>query len=126
MLGSKKKQRISKTSMVSCEICGKQFSKLFLKKQHLVYHFKEKLLGNIKTTLSDSLENDLIYECPYIECQYKSSNKYKTLRHYGVLHNIVDTHLKNHLTINQPILSIESSGQIEDFQANLIQDQDKQ
>ena len=121
-----KKQRISKTSMVSCEICGKQFSKLFLKKQHLVYHFKEKLLANIKTTLSDSIENDLIYECPYIECQYKSSNKYKTLRHYGVLHNIVDTYLKDHLTSNQTVLPIESSGQSEDFQANLFQDQEEQ
>ena len=63
---------------LSCEICGQQFAKTDLKKQHLIWHFKERLLADIKATSSDSVENYQIYKCPHIECQFMSSNKWKT------------------------------------------------
>ena len=47
----------TKISNKACEICGQQFAKIDLKKQHLTFHFKEKLLADIKAASSFSIEN---------------------------------------------------------------------
>ena len=110
----------------ACEICGQQFAKIDLKKQHLTFHFKEKLLADIKAASSFSIENGHIYNCPVVKCQFKSDNKWKTLRHYAVVHNIVEIYLKDYLMTNEPVLPLKSSGQFSSFQGKVIQDHEEQ
>ena len=68
----------TKISNKACEICGQQFAKIDLKKQHLTFHFKEKLLADIKAASSFSIENGHIYNCPVINTA--SSKKGTTLK----------------------------------------------
>ena len=84
--------------MVPCEICGQQYVRTSHKKQHLVCHFKEKLSADLKSTSSSSdfVKNYQIYKCPFNDCQYKSLEKWPTLQHYGIVHNIVDMYLKDY------------------------------
>ena len=114
--------------MVPCEICGQQYVRTSHKKQHLVCHFKEKLSADLKSTSSSSdfVKNYQIYKCPFNDCQYKSLEKWPTLQHYGIVHNIVDMYLKDYLTTNHPVPPLKSSGQFRSFHGNLIQDHEEQ
>jgi len=77
-----------------CEVCGSGYKEFELKQLHLVSHFKEKFMADLFIDLS-AKQN--IYKCPFRECHYRSSDNWKIITHYGVVHNIVGMYLEEYL-----------------------------
>ena len=89
-----KQYETTESNRENCPLCKSTFNGRYMLLRHLCdCHFRERLCQVLPTSASGST-SETTYKCPHPQCTHESKDKGGFVRHYGLVHKVVQGWLK--------------------------------
>ena len=90
-----KQYETQESNRENCPLCKSTFNGRYMLLRHLCdCHFRERLCQVLPPTAGGATSETTSYKCPYPQCTHESKDKGGFVRHYGLVHKVVQSWLK--------------------------------